>query len=449
MSLSTGRRAAGLASAALLMLCGCAGLADRTTAPVPQSARERPDRFVVVTVRNPLVAPPAHAASGPRGYDAAPQYGIGAAASAAARGIARDYGMQLVSAWPIASLGVHCVLYGVPQGSDAALARLRQDTRVESLQSLNHFEGLAAAQSSHEATEWMPYNDPYGKLQHALQELAVVPAQQRTRGAGVRVAVIDTGVDLAHPDLASRIDLHRDFVDGAGVPFPPERHGTEVAGVIGALADNGVGIVGIAPEARLLVLRACWQPGGSTRSVCDSFTLAQALEAAIAARADVVNMSLSGPPDPLLERLIQAGQRQGIIFVAAVPPEGGAGFPATLQGVLAVAAAEDPLPRSGGVLAAPGRDILTLVPGGHYDFASGSSMAAAEVTGVVSLLLAQHHRLGVAQLREALTRSASGDGAHAGRSVNACAALGWLLSAEVCGAPDPRAALLRSPATRR
>jgi subtilisin family serine protease len=120
----------------------------------------------------------------------------------------------------------------------------------------------------------------------------------------VTVAIIDTGVDVGHPDLDRHTISQRNFVNTDSREFKLDRHGTEVAGVIGAVADNGVGIVGIAPDARLLALKACWQPSaGASRAVCNSFTLAQALEATIVAHADIVNLSLAGPPDPLLARL--------------------------------------------------------------------------------------------------------------------------------------------------
>ncbi len=191
----------------------------------------------------------------------------------------------------------------------------------------------------------------------------------------------------------------RNFVDADESKFQRDMHGTEVSGVIAAVADNGIGIVGIAPDARIIPLKACWQSSSGASAVCNSFTLAQALEAAIVAHADIVNMSLAGPSDPLLARLVARGVQQGTIFVGAAGRAGSDnGFPADLDDVLAVDAAED---RSGnpGHLMAPGRDVLTLVPGGHYDFASGSSLAAAEISGIVALMLSERPHLTAAQVR--------------------------------------------------
>ncbi len=263
-------------------------------------------------------------------------------------------------------------------------------------------------------------------MQNTLRELGVIDAQRDSRGRGITVAVIDTGVDIDHPDLDRHKFSRRNFVDADDREFRLDRHGTEVAGVIGAVADNGIGIVGIAPGARLLALKACWQPSaGASRAVCNSFTLAQALEAAIVAHADIVNLSLAGPPDPLLARLVRRGLQQGIVFVGAVAPPGQPrGFPVGLDGVLAVAPSEEASGEAD-YLYAPGHDVLTLVPGGHYDFASGSSLATAEVSGIVALMLSRKPHQSVAEIKSLLARSsqhiATADGLRP--SVNASAAL--------------------------
>ncbi|MBS0365073.1 MAG: S8 family serine peptidase [Proteobacteria bacterium] len=411
----------------LLTLTACAaqhGVALPAAGPGGDGAQ-----WLVITVRNVAQPQALHAGSGPRGYDTVSSYGLTSAAASQSGSLARDFGLIQVSAWPMENLPVHCILFRASAPlRDATLTRLRHDPRVESLEPLNEFRTQAQQRPAPAGrAAWMPYNDPYGRLQYALHDLSVIEAQQHSRGAGVRIALIDTGVDLGHPDLQGRIAAHRNFVDADERAFRADLHGTQMAGVIAAVADNGIGIVGVAPEARLLVYKACWQRAGSTTSVCNSYTLAQALDAAISARADVVNLSLAGPPDPLLARLIQVGVKQGMIFVAAIPPGQSGGFPADEDGVLAVAAAEDP---GGHGVAAPARDILTLTPGGHYDFASGSSLATAEVTGIAALLLAVRHHLTAVQLRRALQLSSeSVTGVTTNTpTVNASAALDWVMS---------------------
>ncbi|MFL6728825.1 MAG: S8 family peptidase, partial [Sphingomicrobium sp.] len=119
-------------------------------------------------------------------------------------------------------------------------------------------------------------------------------------GRGVKVAVIDSGIEARHPDLAGQLTVNRNFIAGRAPAF--EQHGTGVAGIIAAKADNHIGIAGVAPGARLLGLRACWQ-ASSIRTVCDSFSLVKALYFAVGQKAEVINMSLSGPDDRLLTEL--------------------------------------------------------------------------------------------------------------------------------------------------
>jgi hypothetical protein len=427
-------RALPIACVALLIALlgtGCTTAKIQAASPIPTPARADATRYIVVTLRNDAHAEAEHPGSTPRGYDAAGHYGVTGSASQQTRALERQYGLREISAWPIALLHVHCVMFELPGATTRAamITQLSMDHRVESVQPLNQFTTQSSPdvlQSAAEAaSDPMPYNDPYAKLQVALRELAVVGAQRRSRGAGIQIAVIDTGVDYDHPDLKGRVSVHHNFVDGDEAAFQHDSHGTEVSGVIAAVADNGIGIVGIAPEARVMALKACWQPATGASAVCNSFTLAQALEAALVAHADIVNLSLAGPADPLLARLVERGAAQGTVFVgAARSAASGPSFPADLEDVLAVDAAEDSSgnPRH---LLAPGRDVLTLVPGGHYDFASGSSLAAAEVSGIVALILATHPHLTAAEVRSLLLRTSHRVDSPSGaiNVVDACAAL--------------------------
>jgi subtilisin family serine protease len=445
-------RAFSIATLALLLSLLATAPATAATAaagPIPAAVRADAGRYIVVTLRNEPGAQARHPGSTPRGYDAAGHYGVTATARAQTRALEREFGLREISAWPIATLHVHCIMFQLPDATTRAamISQLATDRRVESVQPLNVFtteslpEPLGAAADV--APVEVPYNDPYAKLQVSLRELAVVAAQRHSRGTGVRIAVIDTGVDFDHPDLKGRVIARGNFVDTDQVKFQRDMHGTEVSGVIAAVADNGIGIVGIAPDARVIALKACWQAAATGAAMCNSFTLAQALEAAIAAHADVVNLSLAGPEDPLLTRLVEHGAMQGMIFVAAAGRAGGGNsFPADLAGVLAVDAAEDSTgnPRH---LLAPGRDVLTLVPGGHYDFASGSSLAAAEVSGIVALMLAERPHLTANEVRSALLRSSRRVDSPAGEIlvVDACAALTDAPGHASC-VPDMRAAVV-------
>jgi subtilisin family serine protease len=420
-----------LASLVCVALTACAAPSARLRAPpLPEQMRAEPSKYVVVTVHNDPRPLATRAGSTLRGYDSAGLYGVTSAARATVRAITQDYGLHEVSAWPIAALRVHCVVFRVPDDTLPAqmIARLEKDPRVDSAQPLNQFATETDSDSG-------AYNDPYASLQTVLRDLTVAQAQQWSRGAGVRIAIIDTGVDFEHPDLVGQVIARRNFVDADETAFRSDLHGTAVAGVIAAIADNHIGIVGIAPDARLFALKACWQAPGGAAAACNSFTLAQALGSAIDMQADVVNLSLGGPADPLLARLLHRGMQRGMIFVGAAPPAGGrAGFPTDVEGVLSVAVAEESS-ATGTQLLAPGHEVLTLVPGGHWDFASGSSIAAAEVTATAALVLAQRPHISATELYRVLARTSQNLTTHDAplMSVNACAALADVLQRGGCG----------------
>lgn len=380
--------------------------------PPPATAPPSSGRLILVTVDNPPEPPPARPGATPRAYDLVTPYGAGARARATAAALAAQYELRAVAAWPIAPLAVHCVVFEVPaRGTrEQWLATLARDSRVRLAQPMQSFRTLAA-----------PYNDPYLDLQRGFAEIGAAGAQQWSHGEGVRVAVIDTGIDAAHPDLAGRVVVSRNFVDDDARTFARDRHGTAVAGIISSIANNREGIVGVAPRAQLIALKACWE-GETAAATCNSFTLAQALSVAIEAGAQVVNLSLGGPADPLLTQLVEHAVARGAVVVAAVPPDGRLdGFPVGIAGVIAVdvsgAAA-----RADAVLRAPGHDVITLVPGGRYDFVSGSSIAAAHVTGAAALLVAHRPALSAREIA-ALLRDTGAGAATATAGVNACAAL--------------------------
>lgn len=420
-----------LMSAVATCLAACAStVGGLPVPPLPESAREAPQDYLLVTVHNEPAPMPSRAGSTLRGYDGAASYVVSGKARALARALAADYRMQEVAAWPIAALRVHCIVYRIPPGDslNGLLDRLGSDARVELAQPLQSFSTSASLPAA-------AYDDPYLDLQRGLWEMSVIAAHRWSRGEGVTVAVVDTGLESAHPDLAGRLRQTRNFVDGDRARFEQDRHGTEVAGVIAAVGNNGRGIVGVAPQVQLLAFKACWQSTpGSSAAVCNSFTLAQAIEAAIDARADVINLSLVGPADPLLTALTRKAIEQGTIVVGAVPAGGSTrGFPAGVPGVIAVDLAEQDTPAKE-ALRAPGRDILTLVPEGHYDFATGSSLATASVSGIVALMRAREPHMTATSARALLAQSTRDVvvGASGIESINACTALAALLTEGRC-----------------
>jgi subtilisin family serine protease len=414
-------------SCAALLCLGLASCASQTTLPrestLPSLALAQPAGFLVVTVRNEVQATALQAASTPRGYGGPMHYAASGTALAQSRALAREYGLLEVASWPIATLGVHCLVYGLPEAADSAplMAALARDRRVDSVQPLQTF-----------TTEGESYNDPYARLQQNVLQMAIPGAQANGRGgSGVRVAIIDTGADLGHADLFPHAASGRNFVDSDASGFRNDTHGTAVTGVIGAVPNNGLGMVGVAPNVTLTVYKACWRSGtGGISAVCNSFTLAQALAAAIDAHADIINLSLGGPSDPLLTRLVQQGLARGAILVGAMPRDGMRhGFPVEIPGVLAVDMAESGHSLAG-VINAPGRDILSLAPDGHYDFYSGSSLATAEISGILALLRSARPGLTGHEAERLLRESAAGRAT----GPDACLALAILQHRASCSA---------------
>lgn len=422
-------RAIHLLTMLALLAAGCAGTTPAMRAPA--TAPEADDALVLVMAADPSLGriDLRGARSGP--YRQSRHYtGLPADIERAMAGLAQENGLTRVDAWPMWSLGLQCLVFSAPRDADvdAILARLAADPRVESAQRMNRFELQASGEAVAEG-------DPYRGMQRSLDALDVAAAHRWSTGRGVRIAVIDTGVETAHPDLAGQVVESRDFVGGGSTG---DRHGTAVAGVIASQAGNRLGIVGVAPGARVLALRACSQ-AADAKGNCSTFNLARAIDYAIGAgAADVINLSLGGPRDRLLERLLSAGMARGVVVVAAAG-EGSSTFPAAMDGVIGVSA-EDA--KAGATaLGAPGIDVLSLAPPDGYDYYSGSSMAAAQVSGVVALLLERSPKQSVARIHDLLARTArpSGTNADARPEVDACAALAALRAEVHCTAAKPDA----------
>lgn len=326
--------------------------------------------------------------------------------AATRRALAAEYGISEVGNFPLRAIRVQCVVFQVPAGRSlaAVIEKLNADPRVDSAQPNQLFRGLQAYHSR-----------SYAALEYGAAAIRADVARRVSTGKGVNVAVVDTGVDTDHPDLHGRVVKIANFVERGESSFTRDRHGTAVAGVIAARADDGAGISGIAPDAELAAIKACWHPGmGYGKAVCSSWTLAKAVDHAINIGAQVLNLSLSGPSDALLARLLISAHGRGMTIVAAAAEDDGQpGFPASLPYVIAVVASDargrvqmHSWAQGKFVLAAPGVDIITTAPQARYDLVSGSSVAAAHVSGVVALLLERSPHLSPKQTMDVLTTTA-------------------------------------------
>jgi hypothetical protein len=356
--------------------------------------------------------------------------------------LSRTYGLRRVADWPLSSLDIRCLVFEVAdtQQRDNTIAALSRERFIESAQRLSTFETSSDAQA---AALPMPngYNDPYRNLQYGFDEMQVAEAHRWATGKGVRVAVIDTGLDTRHPELRARVTGIRNFVDRDGDAFNADVHGTAVAGVIAAASNNSVGLVGVAPEADLLGLKACWQSEDKRTARCSSFTLAKALNFAVDQGVDVINLSLGGPSDPLLARLVAKALERNILVIGAVSSKWPEGFPAGVEGIVAVT---NSVPTAGtaGPIMAPGTQVLSTKPQSEYDFYSGSSFSTAYVAGVAALIRQRKPHLPGNVAKDLIVTTAQpGLG-----GPNACRALARLAASNATGGECPE---VRAGGTQR
>ncbi|MFD5422740.1 type VII secretion-associated serine protease mycosin [Streptomyces sp. NPDC127069] len=247
----------------------------------------------------------------------------------------------------------------------------------------------------------------------ALQRLTFDALWAQTRGKGVRVAVIDTGVDRANPQLAGALDTGagRDLLDPKGGDGTTDTvgHGTKVAGLIAARPQQGTGFVGLAPEATVIPIRQNDGQGNGNAA-----TLAQAIDHAVAKGAQVINISQDTDApltaDSELAKAVQRALDAKAVVIASAGNDGLSGekrrtYPAAFPGVLAVASSDRNNERAAFSqpgdfigIAAPGVDMVSTVPGFGQCIDNGTSFSAPYVAGVAALLRAKHPDWSVQQV---------------------------------------------------
>ena len=267
--------------------------------------------------------------------------------------------------------------------------------------------GVRAAQPNYRFTLQQTQGSAAGDYQYALAKLRLPEAHRLATGGSVLVAVIDNGIDAAHPELAGVI---AGSFDATERPEPPALHGTGMAGTIAAHAR----LTGVAPAARILAIRAFTPTGKADEST--SLAILRSIDWAVTNGARVINMSFAGPHDPELALAVAAAAKKGVVLVAAA---GNAGpkspplYPAADPNVIAVTATDPDdklfVHSSRGrhvAVAAPGVEILAPAPSGTYQITTGTSVAAAQVSGIVALLLEARPGLTPQAVRKALLSTA-------------------------------------------
>jgi subtilisin family serine protease len=243
--------------------------------------------------------------------------------------------------------------------------------------------------------------------QYAAEKLRLTDAHRIARGRNVRLAIIDSGVDVSHPELKGAVAESIDVVGGKAAP---DTHGTAIAGIVGAREQ----LTGIAPDARIVAVRAFAQTSAG-RSEGTTETLIKGIDAALGKGVRLFNLSFAGPRDPSVEQIIRIAEGKGAIFIAAAGnggPGGPAAYPAAYDTVIAVTAVDsadkiyDRATRGDYIaFAAPGVDILAAAPKRAYGLSSGTSLAAAHVSGIVALIAERKPDVRTADIKKLLKES--------------------------------------------
>jgi subtilisin family serine protease len=306
------------------------------------------------------------------------------------------------------SVGLAVSIFAAKDDTDVAgvLSRLSRDPRIVAADTNRAFKGLSTERLDLRVHE----------LQYALSEIDAVGVGAIATGRHVRVALIDSGVDARHAALAGRILAQVDLVgsaqsEDAGERIEETRHGTGIAGVIAAQGS----MVGIAPEAGIISIRAfsaLRSLDEDTESTSDK--IVRAIDIALRLKARVINMSFGGPRDRVIERMVHEAAARGVVLVAAAGngDDDGPVYPAGYPDVIAVDATDNRsrLYHQGHSepdmsLAAPGVDIVTTGPNGGYQVLTGSSIAAAHVTGLAALVIELAPDLAPSEIRAIMWRT--------------------------------------------
>jgi subtilisin family serine protease len=250
------------------------------------------------------------------------------------------------------------------------------------------------------------------EAQYVIKKLRLVDIHRQATGAGVSIALIDSDVDGAHPDLQGAI------AEKSGSTIPEQRFHPHGTGIAGAIASRNR-LLGVAPDVKLFLFAAF---GDSEGPEGTTFRIVKGLDWAVARKVRIINMSFASERDPLLQIVLKAVHDKGVVLVAAAGNAGPTSpplYPGADPKVIAVTAtdADDALFTRANrgryiSLAAPGVDILVPAPDGNYQLTTGTSVAAAHVTGVVALMLQGNPKLKPEEVRGILKNTARRLGAN-------------------------------------
>ncbi|MDB6037069.1 MAG: hypothetical protein JWM99_910, partial [Verrucomicrobiales bacterium] len=355
----------------------------------------------------------------------------------------RQLGRRTVQAGTKSKIGTHLpdltlVSFNNDREADAALAVLRKNPEI--LYAEPDYKVRIQLNSAGRIPNDFEFARQIGLLNdgsHGTKTNADIQAAMAWRTAtgsrNIIVAVIDTGIDYYHPDLAPNIwtntreipgngldddgngfvdDLHGfDFVGNDSDPFDDNKHGSHVSGIIGAAGNNGIGIAGVCWEVSIMSVKAFGSDGSANLS-----DVLDAIDYAVANGANIINASWGlNSRSRSLEDAVMSAEKAGVLFIAAAGNDrtDSPFYPAAYTGVISVAATDGFDQRASFsnfgtniTVAAPGQDIYSTVPNSTYDFLSGTSMAAPHVSGLAALILSDHPDFSGENVRDIIVNTA-------------------------------------------
>lgn len=305
--------------------------------------------------------------------------------------LARSFNVRVLERTELPLIDARLVRLGIPDARSvpAVVALLSADPDVTHAQPNYYYRTKGDPQPPLTPTSAAAHS-PAG-LQYALARLSADEVHRIALGRGTRIGVIDSGIDVSHPDLSgARISEYDATAEGS----PGERDDSHGTGIAGILTARGV-VRGLAPAAELVSARVFRK--GANGQISTTAEILKGVTWTVAQKARVLNMSFAGPRDPLVERHVKAVTARGGVIIAAAGNNGhdaAPAYPAAYDGVIAVTAvdAEGRLYAKANhgdyvTVAAPGVDVIVPGAGRSHNFESGTSFAAAHVSGVVALLL--------------------------------------------------------------
>lgn len=248
-------------------------------------------------------------------------------------------------------------------------------------------------------------NDPDLAKQWAISKVGAAEAWDVTMGnSNTLLAIVDTGIDYNHPDLKGRVNKGYDFINNDEDAMDDQGHGTHCAGIAAASANDGIGIAGLAPNVSLLAVKVLSaQGGGSNESVASGIVYAADKG------AHIISLSLGGGyPSKAIQDAVNYANNKGSLVIAAMGNSGNESksYPAACEGVMAIGATDINDNRASFSqygswisVGAPGKDILSTIPGGKYAVYSGTSMATPYAAGLASLVKSQFPSMTAQQIK--------------------------------------------------